>query len=145
MEKFWGKFEEILPQFTRFHVHYRTKWCTPCAQNFPMVQSCIVYWISQNLALSPLMYYNIQYGIRFIKKKYTYISVKTEIQIYQQKKCDLDLPLQSTKKTVSTSLKIGKTSDKPQSNSKSQYLGLHILSHDIISYHIISYQYLEMK
>ena len=49
-------------------------WCTPCARNFPMVKSSIVYWISQNLAQSPLMYYNIQYGIRFIKKK-IYISV----------------------------------------------------------------------
>ena len=45
-------------------------WCTPCARNFPMVKSSIVYWISQNLAQSPLMYYNIQYGIRFIKTKY---------------------------------------------------------------------------
>ena len=36
--------------------HYRTKWCTPCARNFPMVQSCIVYWISRNLTQSPLMY-----------------------------------------------------------------------------------------
>ena len=35
--------------------HYRTKWRTPCAQNFPMVESSIVYWISKNLTQSPLI------------------------------------------------------------------------------------------
>ena len=54
---------------------YRTEWRTPSARNFPMVQSSIVYWISQNLAQSTLMYYKIQYVIRFIKKKKIHISV----------------------------------------------------------------------
>ena len=50
-----------LPLFKRIVVllvgslHYRTKWCTPCARNFPMVKSSIVYWISKNLTQSPLM------------------------------------------------------------------------------------------
>ena len=101
-----------------------------------MVKSSIVYWISQNLAQSPLMYYNIQYGIRFIKKKIYIYQCKDRDPNISAKEMWPGFTITSHKKTVSTSLKIGKTSDKPQSNSKSQYLGLHILS-----YHIISYQY----
>ena len=49
-------------------------WCTPCAQNFPMVQPSIVYWISQNLTQSNLMYPNIQYVTHSIKRE-IFISV----------------------------------------------------------------------
>ena len=49
-------------------------WCTPCARNFPMVQPSIVYWISQNLTQSNLMYPNIQYVTHSIKRE-IFISV----------------------------------------------------------------------
>ena len=81
-----GRFGPIILTAGQFGVHLVRE----------MVQSSIVYWIGQTLAQFPLMNYNIQYVIRFIKKKnmyQIYISVKTEIQIYQHMGCDLDLPL----------------------------------------------------
>ena len=36
--------------------HYRIEGRTPCARNFPMAELSIVYWISQNLTQSRLMY-----------------------------------------------------------------------------------------
>ena len=40
--------------FSESFRHYRTEWRTPFARNFPMVESSIVYWISQKLTQSPL-------------------------------------------------------------------------------------------
>ena len=37
-------------------LRYRTEWRTPCARNFLMLQSSIMYWICQNLTQSPLIY-----------------------------------------------------------------------------------------
>ena len=37
-------------------LRYRTEWHTPCARNFPTLQSSIVHWICQNLTESPLIY-----------------------------------------------------------------------------------------
>ena len=49
----WGIIFQVYPRHHEHkHPHYRTEWCTPCARNFLMVQSSIVYWISQNLMSS---------------------------------------------------------------------------------------------
>ena len=67
-----GRFGPIILTAGQFGVHLVRE----------MVQSSIVYWIGQTLAQFPLMNYNIQYVIRFIKKK-KYVS-----NIYQCKDRD---------------------------------------------------------
>ena len=65
---------ELLTVFSVTYMDCWPVWCTPCARNFPMVQPSIVYWISENLTQSNLMYPNIQYVTHSIKRE-IFISV----------------------------------------------------------------------
>ena len=124
--KFYRYYRSIISRYSN-HAYLRI-WLlaslayTLCA-NFPHgpVKYCI--GLVQTY-LSPL-WCTITYNMSSVlSKSKKYISVKTEIQTYQHMACDLDLSLNPKNKSVSKSLKIRMTSDKPQSNTKSQYLGL---------------------